>query len=190
MENITNIIKGCIGKDHKYQKMIYEHYRGYALKIVFRYIYQYEEAVNAVNDGFVKLFNHIDRFEMGTDADNEKILMGWMKRIMINVSIDQLRSKKTSPETGDIPASVWGLPSDSRDAEQAMMYNDLVLMIKQLPTPYRLVFNLYVIDGFSHAEIAEMLHIPVSTCRSNLLRARTMLQQNLKKTEDELLCRM
>jgi len=190
LENITNIIKGCIGKDHKYQKIIYEHYRGYALKIVFRYIYQYEDAVNAVNDGFVKLFNHFDRFKMGVDGDNEKIFMGWLKKIMINVSIDHLRSEKTTPETSEIPADVWGLPADNQDAEQVMMYNDLVLMIKQLPAAYRVAFNLFVIDGFSHAEIAEMLHIPVSTSRSNLLRARMILQKNIRKTEDALLCRI
>jgi RNA polymerase sigma factor (sigma-70 family) len=190
LENITNIIKGCIGKDHKYQKIIYEHYRGYALKIVFRYIYRYEDAVNAVNDGYVKLFNHFDRFEMGTDAENEKIFMGWMKRIMINVSIDHLRSEKTTPETGEIPSYVWGLPADDQDAEQVMLYNDLVKMIKQLPAAYRLVFNLFVIDGFSHAEIAEMLQIPASTSRSNLLRARMILQKSIKKSEDALLCRI
>ena len=60
------------------QKIIYEHYRGYALKIVFRYIYRYEQAVDIVNDGFVKMFNHFDKFEMGNDADNEKILMARM----------------------------------------------------------------------------------------------------------------
>ncbi len=190
MENITNIIKGCIDKDHKYQKIIYEHYRGYALKIVFRYIYRYEDAVNAVNDGFVKLFNHFDRFVMGNDAENEKIFMGWLKRIMINVSIDHLRSEKTTPETGEIPAYVWGLPADGQGAEQLMMYNDLVLMIKKLPAPYRLSFNLHVIDGFSHAEIAAMLNIPESTSRSNLLRARMMLQKSIKKSEDALLCRI
>jgi len=78
LENITCIIKGCIDKDHKCQKIIYEHYRGYALKIVFRYIYRYEQAVDIVNDGFIKMFNHFDKFEMGNDADNEKILMAWM----------------------------------------------------------------------------------------------------------------
>ena len=190
MENITNIIKGCIGKDHKYQKIIYEHYRGYALKIVFRYIYQYEDAVSAVNDGFVKLFRHFYRFEMGTDAENEKIFMGWLKRIMINISIDHLRSEKATPGTGRMPADVWGLPADDQNAEQIMRYNDLVLLIKQLPAPYRLAFNLHVIDGFPHTEIAEMLHIPESTSRSNLLRARMMLQKSIKKSEDALLCRI
>ena len=124
------------------------------------------------------------------DADNEKILMGWLKRILINVSIDQLRREKLSSETGEIPAYVWGLPADGQDADQKAMYNDLVQMIKQLPAAYRLAFNLHVIDGFSHAEIAEMLHIPVSTSRSNLLRARIMLQQSIKKAEDALLCRI
>ncbi|MEP6513795.1 MAG: RNA polymerase sigma factor, partial [Parafilimonas sp.] len=65
MENITQIIKGCINKEHRCQKILYEHCRGYALKIVFRYIYRYEKAIDAVNDGFVKMFNHFHKFEMG-----------------------------------------------------------------------------------------------------------------------------
>jgi RNA polymerase sigma-70 factor (ECF subfamily) len=190
LEHITSIIKGCIGKDHKCQKTIYEHYRGFALKLVFRYIYQYDDAVHAVNDGFVKLFKNMDKFELGADADNEKIFMAWLKRIMINVAIDRLRSTKNNPETGEIPAHVWGLPAGGQDAEGAMQYNELVLMIKQLPAAYRLVFNLYVIDGYNHNEIADMLQIPVSTSRSNLLRARTLLQEKIHKAEDALLCKM
>ena len=77
-------------KDHRCQKMLYEYYRGYALKISFRYLYRYEKAVDAVNDGFVKIFNHFHDFKMGIEADNEKILMGWLKKIMVNISIDHL----------------------------------------------------------------------------------------------------
>lgn len=91
MENITDIIKGCIDKNHQYQKIFYEQYHGYALKIVFRYIYRYEKAVDVVNDGFVKLFRNFEKFQLAGESDNERILMGWMKRILVNTAIDELR---------------------------------------------------------------------------------------------------
>jgi len=190
LENITRIIKACIEKDHKCQKIIYEHYRGYALKIVFRYIYRYEEAVDVVNDGFVKMFNHFDKFETGDDADNEKILMAWMKKIMINVSIDQLRRGEMLPETGSIPDHVWERSDNNHNADKKMLYNDLVVMIKELPPDYRIVFNLYVIDGYTHSEIADMIGTTIGTSKSSLSRARALLQKRIRKMEDSLLCRI
>jgi DNA-directed RNA polymerase specialized sigma24 family protein len=100
LENITHIIRGCIGKEYKYQKMMYELHLGYALKIVFRYMYRYEKTIDVVHDGFVKLFNHFPNFHLGSDADNEKLLFGWMKKVMINASIDELRKGQMLTEIG------------------------------------------------------------------------------------------
>ena len=184
MKNITAIIRGCISKDYKCQKIIYEHYRGYAMKICFRYLYRYEKATDAVNDGFVKLFNHFSDFKFGSDADNEKILMAWLKKIMINTCIDALRRSSMLPEIGGIPDHVWELPDDSSKADQVVLYNELIALVKKLQPNYRTVFNLYVIDGYTHVEIAEMLNISVGTSKSSLSRARTLLQQSIKKIED------
>ena len=169
--------------------MVYEYYRGYALKIVFRYIYRYEKAVEVVNDGFVKLFKYFDKFELVNDADNEKLLLAWMKKIMINVSIDQLRRDEMTPEIGEIPGYAWELPND-QNADQVLLYNDLIALIKKLPPSYRLVFNLYVIDGYSHVEIAEILKIPIGTSRANLSRARLLLEKNIRKIEEAHICRI
>jgi RNA polymerase sigma factor (sigma-70 family) len=190
LENITCIIKGCIDKDHKCQKIIYEHYRGYALKIVFRYVYKYEQAIDVVNDGFVKMFNHFDKFKTGSDADNEKILMAWMKKIMINVSIDQLRKGEMLPDIGGIPDHVWEISNNNHDADQVMLYNDLVMLIKELPPDYRIVFNLYIIDGYTHSEIADIMKTTTGTSKSHLSRARALLQKRIRKMEDSLLCRI
>lgn len=190
MENITQIIKGCIKKEHKYQKIVYEQYRGYALKIAFRYIYRYEKAVNVVNDGFVKLFNNISKFETGSDKDNEKKLMGWLKKIMINTSIDELRKGKFLSEIGGIPEEVWEIPDYSQDADQLLLYKDLIILVKELPPAYRIEFNLYVIDGYSHSEIADIMGISIGTSKSNLSRARVLLQKSLNKMEDSKLCRI
>ena len=189
MENIVQIIKGCIAGKHKYQRIVYEHYRGYALRIVFRYIYRYEKAVDVVNDGFAKLFTNFARFEPGEDADNEKILMGWLKRIMINASIDELRKGNMLPEIGGIPEYVWDI-ADNQEADHLLLYKDLIVLIKELPSAYRIVFNLYVIDGYTHSEIADLLGLSIGTSKSNLSRARMLLQKTILKMEDAKLCRI
>jgi len=186
LENINRIIQGCVGKEHKYQKMVYENYRGYALKIVFRYIYRYEKAVDVVNDGFANCFKAFERFTIGdTDEDNRKILMGYIKKIMVNASIDELRRNNMSPEIGGIPEEVWGDTNKEDDADQKLLYKQIIILIKELPPAYRIVFNMYVIDGYNHLEIADILKIPVGTSKSNLSRARAILQESIKKMEEQ-----
>ena len=190
MEDFAKVIKGCINKDHKYQRIIYDQYRSYAFKIVFRYIYTQEQAVSAVNDGFVKMFNNIENFKSIDEIDEERLFMGWLKKIMINTSIDRLRKEKLSIETGSISETAWEFPDNNCNADDVLFYNDLITLVKELPPAYRMVFNLHVIDGYSHVEIADIINIPVNTSRSNLLRARTLLQKGIKKMEDDLVCRM
>lgn len=170
--------------------MLYEKYYGFALKTVFRYIYRYEKAVDVVNDSFIKFFNKIDQFKAGSEADTEKMLMAYLKRIMINTAIDELRRGKMTPEIGGIPEHVWDIPDNRADAEQMILYKELIIMIKELAPQYRSVFNLYVIDGYNHLEIADILKIPVGTSKSCLSRARALLQNNIKKNEEAILCRI
>ena len=190
MESINNILAGCLKRDQKFQKILYEKYYGYALKIVFRYIYRYEKAVDVVNDGFIKFFNKIELYKPEQEANNEQMLMAYIKRIMINTAIDDLRKGKMTPEIGGIPDHVWDIPDNSENAEQIILYKELIVLVKELPPQYRSVFNLYVIDGFNHLEIADILKIPVGTSKSCLSRARMLLQQNIKKTEEATLCRI
>ncbi len=182
LENIIDIIKGCMASEHKYQRILYDRYRGFALKAVFRYIYSYERALDVVNDGFVKLLNHFASFKCEDIENTEKVLMGWIRRIMINASIDELRRMKMRPEIGAIPEHVWEIP-DNHQADQLILYKDLILIIKRLPPQYRIVFNMYVIDGFTHYEIADALEISVGTSKSSLSRARTLLQKFIKQEE-------
>jgi RNA polymerase sigma factor (sigma-70 family) len=179
-----------VANDHKYQKMFYEQYRGYALKIVFRYIYRYEKAVDVSNDGFVKIFANISKFKPEKEDATEIILMGWIKRIMINVSIDELRKANMLPEIGGIPDHVWEITDNNQDADQLLLYKELIILVKELPPAYRAVFNLHVIDGYTHGEIAELLNIAIGTSKSNLSKARVLLQKNIKKMEEGKLCRI
>jgi RNA polymerase sigma factor (sigma-70 family) len=156
------------------------------LKTVFRYIYHYDKAVDAVNDGFVKIFRNIGKFQYNDVENLEMMLMGWMRTIMVNTAIDFLRKNNFVPEIGDISESVWMQEDKSQSAEQALLYKELIREIKKLPPAYRAVFNMYVIDGFNHQEIATQLGIAVGTSKSNLSKARVYLQKILKNNELEV----
>ena len=185
MEELSKIIIGCKQHQSQYQRLLYDRYRGFACKVVFRYIYHYEKAMDVVTDGFVKAFRNFSDFQVPDDKQTEKILMGWLKRIMINTSIDVLRKGKMLPEIGGIPDHVWDISRKTDEADQQLLYKDLVIIMKELPPNYRVVFNLYVIEGYSHSQIAELMHISVSTSRSTLSRARIMLQNQIKMMEEK-----
>jgi len=139
--------------------------------------------MDVVNDSFVKIFNHFNTFKIGSEDDNEKILMGWLKKITINTAIDHLRKKQMVPEIGGIPESAFEATSSYYNADQLALYNDLMILVKELPPNNRVVFNLYVIDGYSHAEIADLMNINIGTSKSHLSRARATLQKGIKKME-------
>jgi RNA polymerase sigma-70 factor (ECF subfamily) len=188
LKNITKILAGCINKEPYSQRLLYESYYGYALKLAFRYVYRYEAAVDVVNDSFVKVINsfHLFRIE---DADAaEQFFMGWVKRIVVNTAIDALRKKQMTPEIGGIPDCVWDIADTSQDIEKLLRYKDIVILIKKLQPEYRAVFNMYVIDGYSHLEISEILNIPIGTSKSRLSRARDLLQESLKEIEQVKVC--
>jgi len=179
-----------MANDSRHQKMLYERYYGYALKTAFRYVYRYEKAVDVVNDGFVKIFRNFGKFKCEEDENMERILMGWIRRIMINSSIDELRRNNMMPEIGGVPDYVWEKSDKVHNADQLLLYKELVLQIKKLPPAYRAVFNMFVIDGMSHHEIADALNISVGTSKSNLSKARVLLQKFIKDQEEKETCRM
>lgn len=185
LENLKQLIEGCKKQEPKYQKILYERFYGYALKISFRYVYRYDIAVNVVNDAFVKLFRHFDKFRNEDDEILERMLMGWIRRIVINTAIDELRKNNMTPEIGGIPEHVWEEADKSQRADQLLLYKELISYVKSLPPIYRIVFNMFVIDGCSHLEIADTLGITIGTSKSNLSRARVFLQK-LIKTKEEL----
>jgi RNA polymerase sigma factor (sigma-70 family) len=179
LNDLYNIVEGCKRDERRCQKDLYDRYYAYTLKIVFRYIHQYDKAVDVVNDGFVKVFRNFSKFYCA-DGNVEMMLMGWMKRIMINTAIDQLRKDSSQVEMQVLPDNIWD-EKDNGSADNGLMYKELVGYIKKLPPGYRMVFNLFVIDGFSHQEISSALGITVGTSKSNLAKARVYLQNLLKK---------
>ena len=178
-------MQGCLCKDYKCQKKLYEQYYGYALKIAFRYIYRYEKAVDVVNDGFVKIFKSFEKFECSEPQNLEKIWMGWVKRIIINTAIDDLRKNNMMPEIGALPDSIWEIKDQSQAADHIVLYKELICQVKKLPPSYRVTFNMYVIDGLSHQEIAEKLGVSVGTSKSNLSKAKMQLRKFIEKDVQE-----
>lgn len=173
------------------QKVLYDKYYGYCLKTVFRYIYRYDKAVDVVNDGFVKIFRNFSKFEVRDAEHLEMILMGWMRMIMVNTAIDALRKNNFLPEIGDISEHIWLHEDRSQLSDNVLLYKELVMEIKKLPPSYRTVFNMYVIDGFTHQEIATKLGISVGTSKSNLSKARVILQKIIKKNNEAVgVCNM
>jgi len=179
LKELLSIIKGCSNNEAKSQRILYDRYLGYALKIAFRYVGSYENAANAANDAFIKIFKGFKKFEIRDPANAEAVLMGWIRRIVINVSIDYMRKESLINERKYSNQDMWLYPDTSNGGENQLMYKELISLIKKLSPAYRVVFNLHVIDGYSHQEIAEMLDISVGTSKSNLAKARAFLQKHL-----------
>ena len=186
MESLQEIISTCLENNHKYQKLFYERYFGYCLKIVFRYIYRYDKAIDIVNDGFVKVFRNLSKFHYDNPETLERILLGWMRTIMVNTAIDSLRKDSLLPEIGALDDNVWQVEDRSRGADQNLLYKELIKEVKKLPPSYRAVFNMYVIDGFTHQEIANRLGISVGASKSNLSKARALLQKKINDSNRQL----
>jgi RNA polymerase sigma factor (sigma-70 family) len=186
---LDEIITGCLEQNPKDQRAFYERFYGYALKIVFRYIFRYDTAVDVLNDGFVKIFNKLDTFRCDQSGRMEIMMMGWIKVIMVNTAIDRLRKNNFMPEIGLTDEGIWS-EDKSQVSDHSLFYKDLVKEIRRLPPTYRIVFNMYVIEGFTHKEISQQLNIAVGTSKSNLSKARGLLQNYIKKSDEAQACYM
>jgi RNA polymerase sigma factor (sigma-70 family) len=189
LKELLTIIKGCTNNEAKSQKILYDKYLGYALKIAFRYVASYDNAANAANDAFIRIFNGFKKFEIRDPVHVEAILTGWIRRIVINVSIDYMKKESLMNERRPSKKEMWLYADNSNSGDNQLMYKELISLIKKLSPAYRVVFNLHVIDGYSHQEIAKMLGISVGTSKSNLSKAKVFLQKHLiKDTRGNVLC--
>ncbi|MDR3711694.1 MAG: sigma-70 family RNA polymerase sigma factor [Puia sp.] len=189
MEKLLHIIAGCAAQDRKYQQILYDRYYGFCLKTAFRYVDSYEQATEVTNNAFVKIFKNFSRFEVRDPAKIEMLFMGWVKRVVINASIDYLRREMHTLPISPIPESVWEHKDEQQSSDSSLLYKELICMIKELPPAYRLVFNMHVIEGYSHPEIARILGITTGTSKSNLSKARAHLQKALaNQNVENILC--
>ena len=171
------ILKGCVRNDRGSQKALYQLLSDYAMSICNRYSGNQQEAEEMMNESFVKLFKSIHKFEPNRYTDTFTSLKGWFKRIIINTCIDQFRKNKHNAMTHTLPEE-YDVPSENQaTAVDQISYKEIIQSINQLSPAYRNVFNLFVIDGFSHEDIAERLGISVGTSKSNLSKAREKMKK-------------
>ncbi|MFC5410580.1 RNA polymerase sigma factor [Larkinella bovis] len=171
----TQLIAALQRADSRAQKALFERYSSKMLGICVRYVSNRYEAEEILMDGFMRVFDRINQYK------NEGSFEGWIRRIMVNESLMYLRRNKqwrAEITLDDAPPE-----ADPVYADQDLVADDLLNLLEQLPTGYKTVFNLYAIEGYSHAEIAELMGITESTSKSQLHRARALLQRLLAQTE-------
>ncbi|MCX8489803.1 MAG: sigma-70 family RNA polymerase sigma factor [Cyclobacteriaceae bacterium] len=171
-------IEGCKRQNRDAQHALYTFFSPKMYTLCCRYIKDKMEAEDVIVMAFTKIFERIDQYK------NEGSFEGWIRRVMVNESLSYLRKSKNMYLEMDIAAA--DREPDYRKAENELEAEDLMKMIGELPTGYRVVFNLYAIDGYSHQEIADQLGISENTSKSQLSRARALLQKRLVETEQSL----
>jgi len=189
LNNLSAIIRGCIAKNLRCQKLIYEHYYGYAMKIVFRYSYDYRRTSDLVNDGFVKFFSNIGSFIISQGGHSEPALMTWIKRLMVKDAVAELKCNNFLYKNGDIPEEFWQTAVPQQDEGKFLEYKKLICYLKSLPPFLGAVYNMHVIDGFSHQEIAAQLNISILKSRSAVCDAKAHLRKLVHRNEDPAICR-
>ncbi|SMO73046.1 RNA polymerase sigma-70 factor, ECF subfamily [Saccharicrinis carchari] len=177
VKNLTEIIKQCQRNNSKAQKTLYQKFSPWLFGVCLQYCKDRTDAEDNLQDGFIKIFTNIDKFRF------EGSFEGWMRRIMVNTIIESFRKKNPvylvdSMETYQIE------DEESTDDVPLHSSRELLQIIESLPPKYKLVFNLYALEGLSHQEISEMLDISVGTSKSNLSRARKILKQKLSLKKD------
>ena len=163
-----NLIQACIREERWAQKQLYEDKYSSMMGICLRYSNNREDALDILHEGFIKVFNNLSKYQPGTS------LSAWMRRIMVNTAIDFYR-KSIRRRTEDIETA-YNVSTSDPDAVSQCTEKEILEAIQTLSPAYRSVFNLYVIEGYSHREIANQLGITESTSRSNLVKARTKLK--------------
>lgn len=163
------IVQGCIRRDRNQQNTLYRLYYSYGMSICLRYATDREQAVALLNEAFLKVFLNLKKYNV------EMPFKPWFRKIVVNTCINYVkRQKKLNMEVGMEEVNEVETPETILSW---LNYQELMTMVQSLSLAYRTVFNMYVIDGFKHEEIADHLGISVSTSKSNLARARAKLQE-------------
>lgn len=171
----AEFILACTRNEEWAQKMLYEEFYPKLYPVSLRYTKHKEEALDILHEGFLKIFKNISKYKQGTNLE------AWLKRIVINTAIDHYR-KKSRTRTTDIE-DAHDVCSMDADAVSQMNAEAILEAITELPDQYRTIFNLFIIEGYSHNEISEKLGINESTSRSNLAKARKRLKGILHKKQ-------
>lgn len=171
-----DIIRACVRKERWAQQVLYEQFYSPLMSVCLRYTRDEDEAMDLLHESFIKIFRSINKYKPGTS------LGAWMRRITVNTAIDYYR-RKARRRTEDIDQA-YNLSSDAADAVSQYSEQEILAAVQKLTPAYRTVFNLYVVEGYSHKEIAALLEVTESTSRSNLVKARAKLQEMLTEQNE------
>ncbi|MCB9169930.1 MAG: sigma-70 family RNA polymerase sigma factor [Flavobacteriales bacterium] len=183
-QGYTELIDGCLAGERRSQQRVYELFYGKMMAVCLRYTKNADQAKDILQDGFIKVFRSMDRFNR--DGSFE----GWIRRIMVNTAIDHFRRTKNSylllgtdrsiEDFGDMDEEDV-LEDTAAEEEMELRPADVINAMQKLTPAYRTVFNLYVFEEMTHKEIAETLGISVGTSKSNLAKAKNNLRKLLRK---------
>jgi RNA polymerase sigma-70 factor, ECF subfamily len=180
-EQLEILLRNCVLNQRAAQKEIYCIYYSYIMSIALRYSSSYDNAIEMTNDAFLKVYNGLKNF---TPRYNNIIasFTAWLKRVVTNACIDYVtKYNKKEVLTAGVNHEQMQLADEHETAEQIMQHKEIIRCIEQLTPAYKKVFSLYVIEGFSHTEIAYKLNISKGTSKSNLFKAKENLKQLLKR---------
>lgn len=170
--NEQQLIEGCKKGDRLAQKELYELHSRKMMGVCLRYVSDRETARDLLQDGFVKVYTSMDSYSgMGS-------FEGWMRKIFVNCALEYLRKSDVLRDSTDLDSTAELMHPDS-SAISDLSAGELMNLVKELPTGFRTVFNLFAIEGYSHKEISEMLNITESTSRSQFTRAKQLLQRRI-----------
>lgn len=170
-DGLKELLSGCIRNDRRSQGALYERFYSYALSVALPYCAHEEEAREVVNDAFLKVFTGIGRYDPAFSFAT------WLRTIVVRTAINRHKSRQNELVLYDLTEGLDIQVED--DFLSKMAAEDLLQLVQKLPPAYRLTLNLFALEGFSHAEIAEMLGISVGASKSNLSKAKAKLKQML-----------
>lgn len=173
--DLKQLIIDCQKNNRKAQEQLYRLYSSKLFSVCLKYSRNYTEAEDNLQEGFLIIFNKIDQYSFKGSFD------GWLKRVMINYILQQYRNQTFLSLVNENVQDESEIELD----DDSISLDYLLKIIQELPDRYRLVFNLYVLDGYSHQEIADMLNINIGTSKSNLSRAKMILKEKIEQHKNE-----
>ena len=179
-DELTYHVGACGLNSRESQKVIYSSFYGYAMAICDRYTSKQDDALEILNDGFLKIFREIHHYKPAY-ADVVSSFKGWLRKIMVYTAIDHFRKYHKHQMVTQLDDVVYQMTSVNEDALDKLSYDEIIRAVQELSPGYRTVFNLFVIEGLSHDEISNHLGISTGTSKSNLFKARLQLQKILLK---------
>ncbi len=168
------LIDGCKARNPLSQRQLYEKYSRKMMGVCMRYTNNRDEAEDVLQDGFVKVFEKINSFQ------SQGSFEGWLRRIFVNTSLDNIRKNKENNLLADIDQVGYSLDS-GQSVEGDLNAEELLKILNSIPAGYKVVFNMFVIEGYSHKEIAEELGVSESTSKTQFLRAKAYLMKVMQK---------